>query len=157
MKKWIFCLSMSLLFFSSETLLAQMKDPSNKAPVRQAINTINAKFMQAWSDGNAEGIAALFTTDGILMPPNVASVEGHTAISDFFSSLISNGASTLKLETVKFVSHGKSGHEIGKYTVTDGNGQSVDSGKYIAILGNDNGQWKIQSFIYNSDLPPSMY
>ncbi len=157
MKKLFFLLCLSLFLFSSETLMAQMKESSNTTTSRQAISAVDAKFMNAWSAGNAEGIAALFTSNGMLMPPNAESVKGQSAISNFFSSLINSGVSTLKLETVTFKTHGKSCHEIGKYSVTDGNGQSVDSGKYIAILENENGQWKIQSFIYNSDLPSSMY
>ncbi len=157
MKKWIFCLSVSLLLLGSETVLAQVKSSSHKAPAKESISAINTKFMQAWSNGNAGGIAALFTSEGMLMPPNVKSVKGHTAISNFFSNLISTGFSTLNLEAVQSALHDKSGHEIGKYTVSDGNGQSVDAGKYIAILRKENGQWKIQSFIYNSDLTPSMY
>lgn len=157
MKKWIFYLGISAFLFSSETVLAQMKLSSNKTTPQQVISTINAKFMQAWSNGNAQGIAALFTNNGLLMPPNVESVKGHSAISDYFSSLMSNGVSALKLETVKFETPGKFGYEMGKYSVTNENGQNLDMGKYVAILNDENGSWKIQSFIYNSDLPPSMY
>lgn len=135
--------------------MAQVKGTSGKPRPPKEIDAVNAQFMQAWSAGNADGIATLFTSDGVLMPPNAGSVRGHTGISDFFNSLMSSGTSTLKLETVEFESHGKSGHEIGKYTVTDENGQNVDNGKYIAILKNNNGKWQISRFIYNSDLPPS--
>jgi hypothetical protein len=37
----------------------------------------------------------------------------------------------------------------------DGNGNTIDKGKYIAIWRKEDGDWKIFSNMYNSNLPPA--
>jgi len=129
---------------------APQQDNTDEA--RAGIEATNAQFMEAFSQGDAAGVAACYTEDAQLMPPNSEIVSGRAALQEGFQELI-DGGYELQLETTEVEGHGDTAHEIGTYTMAV-DGETVDEGKYIVIWKNVDGQWKLHRDIFNSNNPP---
>ena len=120
--------------------------------VHEAIAAANENFMTAFNRGDAAGMAALYTENGQLLPPNSDFVTGKQAIQMFWQALFDMGIKAAKLEVVEVEGHGDTIIEVSKYTLQDEKGQVIDKGKYIVIWKQDNGQWKLHRDIFNSSM-----
>src|SRR5437764_10496046 len=106
---------------------------SSPAGRREAILAANQKFMKAFADRNAAGMAALYTRSGQLLPPNSDFVAGAPAIQAFWQAIMDMGIMAAQLETIEVEGSGESAYEVGKYTLFGVNSQVLDQGKYIVI------------------------
>ena len=92
--------------------------PNSSTPgVREAILAANQKFMRAFADRDAVGMAALYTRNGQLLPPNSDFVTGAPAIQAFWQAIMDMGIKAAQLETVEVEGSGESAYEVGKYTL----------------------------------------
>jgi len=121
--------------------------------LREAIHATNQKFMKAFADRDAAGMAALYTGNGQLLPPNSDVVTGAPAIQAFWQAIMDMGIKSATLETVEVEGHGESAHEVGNYTLYGDNRQMLDQGKYIVIWMREGGPWKLHRDIWNSSRP----
>ena len=121
--------------------------------VYNAINAANEKFMSAFNQGDAVGMAALYTEDGQILPPNGDFVSGREAIHKFWKSLMDMGIKKAKLEIVEVEGHGDTAIEVSKYTLYGADNQALDNGKYIVIWKKVDEQWKLHRDIFNSSMP----
>jgi uncharacterized protein (TIGR02246 family) len=121
--------------------------------VRDAIAAADDMFGSAVGRGDAAGVAALYTEDGQLLPPNSDVVTGRQAIQTVFQGLMDMGIKGAKLESVEVEAHGDTAIEVGRYTLQGEGGQVLDSGKYIVIWKHVEGQWRLHRDIFNSSLP----
>ena len=121
--------------------------------VRDAIAAANEKFMAAFGQGDAAGLAALYTEKGQVLPPNGDFVTGKEAIQGFWQALMDMGIKEAKLEIVEVEGHGDTAIEVSKYTLKGEAGQVLDKGKYIVIWKQEQGQWKLHPDIFNSSRP----
>jgi uncharacterized protein (TIGR02246 family) len=119
--------------------------------VRDAIAAANENFMAAFKKGDAAGLAALYTENGQVLPPNSDFVTGKEAIQAFWQALIDMGIKDLKLKTVEVEGHGDTAIEVSQYTIHGEGGQELGKGKYIVIWKQQEGQWKLHRDIYNSN------
>lgn len=120
---------------------------------RAGIADTNAAFMAAVAGGNAAGIAACYTEDGEILPPNGASVQGRAGIEETFAGLLASGVSALTLESTEVEGHGDSAYEVGRYELQDAGQSVIDTGKYIVIWKKVGEEWKLHRDIWNSDQP----
>jgi uncharacterized protein (TIGR02246 family) len=121
--------------------------------VYNAISDANEKFMTAFNQGDAVALAALYTEDGKILPPNGDFVVGKEAIQSFWQSLVDMGIKKAKLEVIEVEGLGNTAIEVSKYTMYGAEGQPLDNGKYIVIWKKVDGQWKLHRDIFNSSLP----
>jgi uncharacterized protein (TIGR02246 family) len=121
--------------------------------VRDAIVAANANFMTTYKGGDAASMAALYTENGQLLPPNGDFVTGRQAIEGFWQALFDMGIKEVKLESVEVEGHGETAIEVGKFTLKGEGGQELDAGKYIVIWKREDGQWKLHRDIFNSSKP----
>jgi uncharacterized protein (TIGR02246 family) len=121
--------------------------------VRDAIADANEMFMAAFGQGDAAGLAALYTEDGQVLPPNGDFVTGKQAIQGFWQALMDMGIKAAKLEIVEVEGHGDTAIEVSKYTLKGEGGQVLAKGKYIIIWKREGGQWKLHRDIFNSSMP----
>jgi uncharacterized protein (TIGR02246 family) len=121
--------------------------------VRDAIADANEMFMAAFGQGDAAGLAALYTEDGQVLPPNGDFVTGKQAIQGFWQALMDMGIKAAKLEIVEVEGHGDTAIDVSKYTLKGEAGQVLDQGKYIVIWKREDGQWKLHRDIFNSSMP----
>ena len=121
--------------------------------VRNEISSANENFMTAFSQGDAAGVAALYTENGQVLPPNSEFVTGKEAIQAFWQTIIDMGIKEINLEIIEVDGHGNTAIEISKYTLRGDGEQVIDKGKYIVIWKKENGQWKLHRDIFNSSMP----
>ena len=121
--------------------------------VRQAIEAGNEKFMSHFSQANAAGLAALYTQQGQVLPTHSDFVTGRPAIEAFWQSVMDMGIKGASLEILETKACGETAYEVGKYTLKGAGGQVLDSGKYVVIWRQEDGQWKLHRDIFNSSLP----
>jgi uncharacterized protein (TIGR02246 family) len=121
--------------------------------VREAISAGNKRFMETFELGDAAGMATLYTENGQLLPPNTDIVSGRQGIQAFWQGAIDMGIKAMKLETTELEEHGDTAIAVGKYTLSGEGDQVIDSGKYVVILKQEGGQWRLHRDIWNSSMP----
>ena len=122
--------------------------------VRSAIEARNQEIGAAVARGDSGAIAALYTADAVLMPPNGPAQKGHDAIQALWKGFVESGIKGLKLTSIEVESHGAHADEEGMYEVLGADGKVADSGKYIVIWEQEGGKWFLHRDIWNSDNPP---
>lgn len=122
--------------------------------IHQAILAAEKVFMAAYARADAPGLAALYTGDGQIMPPNSDVVTGKQGLEALFRSFWEAGDAVIKLETVEAEGFGETAYEVGKYTLSGKGGKVSDRGKYIVIWRKQGGQWKLHRDMFNSSMPP---
>ena len=124
--------------------------------VRKAITAAHQKFLEAVRQGDwTEFVAATYTRDAKLLPPNSDFIEGTQAMQAFWQDAMNMGIKDATPETVELEVHGDSAIEVGKYDLLDDGGQILDTGKYVVIWKPEDGQWKRYRDIWNSSTPAS--
>ncbi len=121
--------------------------------VRAEIQAAEESFMATFKRGDAAGVAALYTTDGQLLPTHSDFVTGAEAIRAFWQGAMDMGIKEAKLEAVEAEGHGDTAIEVGKYTLLAEGGQVADAGKYVVIWRKVDGVWKLHRDIWNSSQP----
>jgi len=132
-------------------------EQTDLAAVRKAIEETNGKFVEAFNQGDAAGVAALYTDDATLLPPNREAIHGRQGVQDFWGGGIQMGIKDVTLTTVDVGGSGGTAYEIGKYTLKvqpEGQEGMTDSGKYVVIWKRQaDGTWKLHVDIWNSSMP----
>ena len=105
-----------------------------------------------YSAGDIDALAALYTEDARLLPPNAKMEQGRDAVRAAFGGMHSAGLK-LELENVEVTVFGDLGQKIGRYTLLAPDGSTFDQGKFIDLWKKVDGQWMVTSDIWNSDLP----
>lgn len=123
------------------------------ASTQDEIKAGTAEWVKQYNAGNAAGVAALYTDDAKLMPPNSDFVTGREAMSATFKGMMDSGAATIKLDPVEVDESGNSAVEVGTYEVMDKDGKAVDKGKYIVQWKKVGTKWKLHRDIWNSSMP----
>lgn len=125
--------------------------------VRQAIEAGDATWMEAFNRGDAVAVAALYTDNATLMPPNSAMIQGRQGIQDFWQAGIEGGLKDATLTTVEVQASGNTAYEIGKFSLTaqpKGQDPVMVSGKYVVVWQRQSdGSWKLHVDIWNSSMP----
>ena len=121
--------------------------------IREAIAAANEEFMATFSRGDAEGIAALYTEDAQVLPPNGDFVTGKHAIQAFWQALLDMGIKAAMLEILEVERHDDTAIEVSKFTLQGEGDQVLDRGKCIVIWRHEAGQWKLRRDIFNSSQP----
>jgi uncharacterized protein (TIGR02246 family) len=120
--------------------------------IREEIRSANQNFEQNFANGDAQGMAALYTSDGMLLPPGTGIQKGSNAIQNFWQMVMDLGIKGARLETLEVEQEGETAIEMGQYELSGADGQRMDQGKYIVIWKRDVGQWKLHKDIWNTSL-----
>ena len=127
------------------------------ADVSSSIREANQDFCTAFNTGNYNQCAALFSTDGCFMPPNVETAQGRKGIERMLQRFADLGYQDLRLDTLRIDHSGDMAVEIGRYAVSirQANGTTViDRGKYLNAWRRL-GAWLKVADCWSSDLPTS--
>lgn len=122
--------------------------------VDSTIRGLTQDLCTAFNTGNYDHGAALFSLDGVFMPPNRELTQGPKAIERALQELGELGHQDLRFETVRVDYSGDMAIEIGRYTVAiaQANGTTVaDRGKYLRAW-HRLGAWLIRADCWNSNL-----
>ncbi len=120
-----------------------------------AISAVTDEFRQNVLAGNFAGVAALYTEDGMLLPPNAPAVTGRPAIQQYLESF--PPVTNFNFTIAEVAGVGDMAWVRGSYTMTlapPGADPMTDSGKFIEIRERQaDGRWLLTRDIFNSDLP----
>jgi len=125
----------------------------------QAIRGHVDQWLQLVKAKDAAGIAALYTEDGAVMPPNAPISKGRAAIQQTWAALMGTPGFGLTFvpEQIIVSSSGDMALDRGTYRLAvapDGTAQT-DTGKYVVVWRKIGSEWKAAADIFNSDLPAS--
>jgi ketosteroid isomerase-like protein len=128
--------------------------PANADTVRSDIDAANAQFSAAAAKGDGAGLAALYATDGQVLPAGSDPIEGSQAIQKFWQGALDSGIAGIGLTTVEIYGHGPTATEVGQYELRDKNGKVLDHGKYIVVWRHEGGKWKLLRDMFSTNVPP---
>jgi ketosteroid isomerase-like protein len=111
------------------------------------------RWQAAFDAKDLDALAAVYTEDCVIMPPNAELGTGQGYAKELFGGMIDAGLSG-EMETITANAAGGVGYHAGTYTLYAPDGVVVDRGKFIEGLTKVNGEWKITHDIFNSDLAP---
>lgn len=115
-----------------------------------------------YNAGNADGVAALYAEDGVIMAPGSPAVVGRDAIRDFIAADI-EGAKAAGLRDVgdpvtEGSASGNMAWTSGTFSIQDASGATVSKGKYSTVYELRNGKWLIVRDVWNADeMPDAKY
>jgi uncharacterized protein (TIGR02246 family) len=134
---------------------AAVDTSADEAAIRAATAAWNADY----DAGDADALAAHYTEDAVLLPPDAPAASGRAAIGEY---LAANSAGT-KSAGLKFNIPGDGpvgisgdlAYESGSFNVTDAAGSTVATGKYIGVFNKKDGKWLLVRDTWNMDAPPA--
>ena len=109
MRKAGFLIIMALLALPASAL-AQADEYS-----KPSLKEMTPKWQAALNAGDAAGVAALYTDDGVLHPPNSAPVNGRDAIEAFWAGVTEAGVSG-ELTALEMYGMGEAAADSGQQT-----------------------------------------
>jgi uncharacterized protein (TIGR02246 family) len=125
----------------------------------QAIRGQVDHWLQLVKAKDAAGIAALYTEDGAVMPPNAPIGKGRTAIQQAWASIMQTPGFDLTFvpEQIDVSSSGDMALDRGTYklAVAPNGAAQTDTGKYVVVWRKIGGEWKAAADIFNSDMRAS--
>jgi ketosteroid isomerase-like protein len=128
--------------------------PATADDVRAEIEAANKVWEAAAGRGDGPAVAALYTENGQLLPPQSDVVAGTDAIGAFWQAVFDSGVKGVSLMTSEVESHGDTAHEVGTLELRDADGRVLDQGKYIVIWKKVGTSWKLHHDIWNTSLAP---
>jgi len=143
------------LFCAALTAPALAQSPLSEKDLA-AIRSSTEAFANKVVAADFSGVAALYTENADLAPPNQAAVQGRVAIEAWMKAF--PPVKELNFKIVSVEGRGDLAYVRGTYAMTltpPGAAAPVkDQGKYIEVRRKaKDGSWKIAHDIFNSDLP----
>lgn len=116
----------------------------------------NQQFVEAFNAKDIPKILDLYAENSVFMPPNMPVIRGKDSLKNFYTDLLGQGASNLRLDVTEVAGHGPIAYQSGPYELDyapEKGGPRHDRGKYLFVLRNMSGTWRLQYTMWNSDLP----
>ncbi len=123
--------------------------------VRDNIEATLKAFMESLNGGDAAGVAAHYTDDAALLPPDAARIDGRAGIQGVWQGLIDADVRDITLTTQEVDVFGDVANEVGTISATapgeDGTRVQL-AGKYVAVWKRgDDSTWRLHRDIWNFD------
>ena len=125
----------------------------------KAIDSVRDTHVAALNAGDGGAWAALFTDDGVQMPPNMPANVGRSAIEPWSKGFLGMFGVEFALAVDEVRIMGEWAFERGTYKIglkpRSGGPSMQDAGKYITIYQRISGDvWRMARDIWNSSNPP---
>ena len=118
------------------------------------IEAANKAFADAYNAGDSKGVAAKYTEDAALLPPDGKRVDGQDAIATFWQGAMDGGLKNLTLKAVEVDSREDLAFEVGAFTLDapgEGGAMTTVAGKYIVVWKKgEDGTWRLHRDIWNA-------
>jgi uncharacterized protein (TIGR02246 family) len=121
--------------------------------VRDVVAAAAEAFMNAYRDGDAATVAALYTADAQIFPPGMGTITGRSAIQAFWQGAMDSGIRSVQLEIAEAEAYGDTAIAIQKHTLYGEDAQMLDRGTVLVILKREGERWKLHRDIFNSSQP----
>jgi len=147
----------------TETAMAGARSDAAAASLsdedKASIRAVDAQWARAAKAGDGQAIAALYTSDAILLPPGEPMVKGEAA-KKYWVDFTNGFSGPVELNTMAVEGGGDVASAIGTYTMTltprkaGAKPLPTEEGKYIEVLKRQgDGSWKIIYDIWNPNAP----
>ena len=122
---------------------------------RDSIEATIKSLVESLNGGDAAGVAAHYTDDAALLPPNAARIDGREGIQGVWQGLIDADVRDVALTTQEVDVFGDVANEVGLISATapsEDGGRVQLAGKYVAVWkrGGDD-TWRLHRDIWNFD------
>jgi ketosteroid isomerase-like protein len=115
-----------------------------------AIRQGTADLTAGINSKNVDQILKLYTDNSVFMPPNAPLLRGLEPLRSFYTDLVSK-VTEMKLEPGDIAGHGPIAYESGSYSMNLGT--TRDRGKFLFVLRNMGGNWRLEYTSWSSDFP----
>jgi uncharacterized protein (TIGR02246 family) len=143
-----------LMSAAHQTLSAQEQEyasPELKAAIAEA----NETWQAGWNAADAAAIGSAYADDAIVMPPGAEPIEGREAFQAVLVGLLEAAeGSQMAFGSPEIMVYGEVAIEVGSFVETAADGSHKDHGRYMTVLKNIDGHWKIVRDIWNSSMTP---
>jgi ketosteroid isomerase-like protein len=117
-------------------------------------SSVTTALAAAFTRGDYEACAALYTDDAVILSENAPAVRGHRAIAAFFHDQVARDILFSTDSSVSLVS-GNLGVDQGTYRVRDTRrGMDVEYGDYLNVWRRSDGKWRVFRSMYNVTSAP---
>lgn len=121
-----------------------------------AVDDVRQQWQTRSDEGDAEGVADLYTEDAILYPGDGGVVEGRDAIREHMQQNFDAGFQDSDVRATETEILNGEAYSIGTWSATSADGERVH-GHWMVIFRSDDGEWKIHRHLNNLDVPePAM-
>lgn len=132
-----------------------MGESNTMTTARDSIEATLKTFSMSLNGGDAAGVAAHYTDDAALLPPNTARIDGREGIQGAWQAVIDAGVRDVALTTQEVDVFGDVANEVGTISATapsEDAGRVQWAGKYVAVWkrGGD-GIWRLHRDIWDFD------
>jgi len=111
-------------------------------------------WVERYAANDAAGVAALYTEDAQLLPPDNEIVNGRAAIQEFIAKTNPPGGPAFEIATVETLVFGAYAHRQGSFTVKGPGSASLETGKFLELWKKVDGKWLIHRDMWSSNAPP---
>jgi uncharacterized protein (TIGR02246 family) len=119
------------------------------------INRLIEELKTAYNAKDPAKAATLYSTTGVVMPPNKPIMRGRPFIEQYYKDRFSEGATDLELTAADVSGQGNLAYANGDYRLniaaSDGKPARRDRGKFLWVFRENNNQWLIEYVIFSSD------
>jgi uncharacterized protein (TIGR02246 family) len=112
-------------------------------------------WVERYAANDAAGVAALYTEDAQLLPPDMEIVSGRAAIQEFVAKTNPPGGPAFEIVTVETLVFGNYAHRQGSCKVNGPDGSALEAGKFIELWKKVDGQWLIHRDMWSANAPPA--
>jgi len=141
-------------FILAVALLALAGCSSAEVKAVDGIAATNARFEAAFKQGDAAGLAGLYTAGAVVMAPNYQRIRGRRAIQGLWQRFFDAGVTDIDLKTLELEVDGGRASEYGTFSLNapDGRGgRATSTWKYIVLWQQSGGVWRRHRDIWNND------
>jgi len=158
-------LSMFFLIGCSLALLVlgcnQQQKPTDKdsaasfdiTAMKTIIQEKNNQFTKAHITGDTAFLNNIFTQDAKVFPPNSDAVIGHHAIAVLNLQYVNFDIKEFSEGTTAFYGNEEYLIDEGTYFMRYGKDNTIEKGKYLNVWKREDGDWKLFSNIWNTNMP----
>ena len=110
-------------------------------------------WVERYAANDSAGIAALYTEDAQLLPPDQEIVNGRAAIQEFFARTSPPGSAAIEIATVETHVFGDYAHRQGSFLLKGPDGTTVAAGKFLELWKKVDGRWMIHRDMWSANAP----
>ena len=122
---------------------------------RRGVDDVAARLEAAFNASNAVALVSLYSDTAVLMPPNEPMVRGRAEIQAWFARALVRLRS-VRIVPIESTVTADQAFQAGTFTTTVSSSGKDDSplpAKYVLILKNHGGEWKIEYDLWSLDQP----
>jgi len=139
-------------------VLALISLPASAETARETIEKGAVAWAAAFNAGDAAGVAALFSENAMLLPPDTKQIKGRQAIQETIQNWIDDGSNNIRFNLIEIEVSGDLGYEIGLYSVdypADNGQMATATGDYLVVWKREaDGVWRYYRDTWNDTPPP---